>query len=223
MDDGGDPLPRADPSNAVGRDYSATVGGEPGPRGRVAAWLNAAAKAALAGTLAAAALDPALRDYSDRGVAGRFLAAAVALVLLPAWWAVAGRRRSRRGYPHLLDAVLVLPFLLELWGNAAGARTLAGGSELGHVADFALLATALALGLARRGLGAWTTAALVVGGGAAAAIVWELLEYATFAEPSAARYEGTIEDLGLALLASSAVAAAAGALLARRRPPGRRA
>lgn len=199
------------------------MGGGRGPGGRVAPLSNAAAKAALLGTLAAAALEPGLRDYSERGVAGRVLAGLAALVVVPAWWALAGRRRARNGYPHLLDAVLALPFLVELWGNAAGARTAAGGGELGHLVDFALLATALALGLARLDLGAWTTAGLVAGGGAAAAICWELLEYATFAEPSAARYEGTIEDLALALLASVAVAAATGALLARRRPGGARA
>jgi hypothetical protein len=143
-------------------------------------------------------------------------AATAALALVPAWWLLAGRRRGRR-YPYALDAVLALPSLLDLWGNAAGADGLAGGGRLGHVADFALLATALALALARTGLGPLATAALVAGGGALGAVAWELLEWATFAEPSAQRYEGTMEDLALAVAASLAVASLAGVALARRR------
>jgi hypothetical protein len=194
------------------------VGGEHG-RGRpYAAWADAAVKGALAATLVAAALAPGLREYSDRGVAGRFAAALAALAAVPAWWWLLGRRRSRHGYPYALDAVLALPFLLELWGNAAGAGGLAAGGAAGHVADFLLFATALALGLARLDLGPWVTAALVAGGGAVGAIAWELLEHATFATPSADRYEGTMEDLALALAASLAVAAAAGVVLARRGP-----
>jgi hypothetical protein len=164
----------------------------------------------------AAALAPGLREYSDRGVAGRFAAAVVALAAIPAWWWLLGRRRTRHGYPYALDAVLALPFLLELWGNAAGAGGLAAGGAAGHAADFLLLATALALGLARLELAPWITAALVAGGGAVGAIAWELLEYLTFADPSAERYEGTMEDLALALAASLAVAAATGIVLAGR-------
>jgi hypothetical protein len=190
---------------------------------RAVVWLDVCVKAALAATLVALAVEPGLREFSGRGVAGRVTASVVALAAVPAWWLVASRRGSRHGYPFALDAVLAVPFLVDLWGSAAGRGELAGGGSLGHVLDFALLTTAFALGFARLGRGAVATAALALGAAVAAAVLWELLEYATFAERTAEHVEDSVRDLGLALAASAAVAAVAWLVLARGRHHGRRA
>jgi hypothetical protein len=197
------------------------VDGDAGRRAIV--WLDVAAKGALAATLVALAAAPGLWVYSDQGVAGRVVASLLALAAIPLWWLLGGRRRSRHGYPFALDAVLALPFLVDLWGSAVGPGELAGGGSLGHVVDFALLTIALALGLARLELGASATAALALAGAALAAVLWELLEYATFAGRSAEHVEDSVRDLGLALVASAAAAAVAGVVLARGRAHGRRA
>jgi hypothetical protein len=190
---------------------------------RAAVWLDVAVKAALAATLVALAFEPGWWVYSEQGVAGRVAASLLALAAVPAWWLLVGRRRSRHGYPFALDAVLALPFLVDLWGSAAGLGELSGGGSLGHVVDFALLTTALALGLARLELGPAATAALALAGAAVGAVLWELLEYATFAERTVEHVEDSILDLGLALVASAAAAAVAGVVLGRGRGHGRRA
>jgi hypothetical protein len=197
------------------------VGGNEGRRAVV--WLDVCVKAALAATLVALALAPGLWVYSDRGVAGRVAASLLALAAVPVWWLLAGRRGSRRRYPFALDAVLAVPFLVDLWGSAAGLEELAGGGSLGHVVDFALLTTAFALGLARTGLAPVGAAVLALGAAAVAAVLWELLEYATFADRTAEHVEDSFHDLGLAVAASTAAAAVAGLVLSRARGQSRRA
>jgi hypothetical protein len=190
-------------------------------RARPAVWLDVLAKVALAATLVAMLAAPALREFSARGVAGRVAAALVALVAVPAWWLSWGRR-SRHGYPFVLDAVLALPFLIELWARPAGVPELAGGGQVRHAVNFALLATALALVLARHELPPVRAAALVLAGGAAAAVLWELLEDWTFASHSALWNADSVADVALAFAATAGVAAATGLVLARRdrEPPG---
>jgi hypothetical protein len=178
-------------------------------------WLDLVAKVALAATLVAMLAAPGLREFSVRGVAGRVVAAIVALVAVPAWWASWGRRRSGHGYPFVLDAVLALPFLIELWARPTGFPELAGGTQVRHAVDFVLLATALALVLVRLELSPASTAALVLAGGAAAAVLWELLEDWTFASHGRLWNEDSIADVALALGAAAAVAAATGLVLAR--------
>jgi hypothetical protein len=191
-------------------------------RARPAVWLDVVAKLALAATLVAMLAAPGLREFSARGVAGRVAAAIVALVAVPAWWASWGRRRSRHGYPFVLDALLALPFLIELWARAAGVRGLAGGGAVGHAVDFALLATALALVVARLGLAPAPAAALVLAGGAAAAVLWELLEHLAFASHADLWNEDSVADVVVAVGAAACVSAATGLVLARRdrEPPG---
>jgi hypothetical protein len=192
-------------------------------RRRAVVWLDVCVKAALVATLVALAFAPGLWVYSDRGVAGRVAASLLALAAVPLWWLLAGRRGSRHGYPFALDAVLAVPFLVDLWGSAAGLEEVAGGGSLGHVLDFALLTTAFALGLARLELGPVPTAALALGAAAVGAVLWELLEYATFADRTAGHVEDSVRDVGLAVAASAAAAAVAWLVLARARGHSRRA
>jgi hypothetical protein len=191
-------------------------------RARPAVWLDVAVKVALAATLLAMLAAPGLREFSARGVAGRVAAAIVALVVVPAWWVSWGRRRSRHGYPFALDAVLALPFLIELWARPAGVPELAGGGQVRHAVNFALLATAVALVLARLELPPRRAAALVLAGCAAAAVLWELLEDLTFASGGALWNTDSLADVALALAAAAGVAVATGLVLARRdrEPPG---
>jgi hypothetical protein len=190
-------------------------------RRRAALWLDVFVKGALAATLVALVLEPGPWAYSDRGVAGRAAASLLALAAVPAWWLLVGRRRSQHGYPFVLDAVLAVPFLVELWVSPAGLGELAGGGSAGHVLDFALLTTAFALGFARLDLGAVATAALALAGAALAAVLWELLEYATFVDRTAAHVEDSVRDLALALAAAAAAAVVALLVLARGRGQGR--
>jgi hypothetical protein len=185
-------------------------------RHRPAVWFDVCVKVALAASLVAVVAVPGLREFSDRGLAGRVAGSVVALAVVPAWWWLWGRRRSPHGYPFALDGVLALPFLIDLWSKQAGYAELPGWAEVAHALDFALLATAMALVLARLDLGVKTTVALVLCCGIVAAVVWELLEEVTLPSHSGARVEDSVLDLALAVAASAATAAAAGVVLARR-------
>ena len=191
--------------------------------------LNVAVKAALIGLLLFAVVRDDLPQFQGKAMAGRALTYPISALVVPVgWWIVARRRHGPAGppvlasYPHAADILLVLPFLIDVGGNALDLYdTITWWDDLNHLVNWAILSTAFGQIVVRRPLSAWTIGGLVAGFGAVTAILWEIAEYYTFTRDSpelATAYTDTLGDLALGLTGSVAAAALTAALARCSRP-----
>ena len=146
------------------------------------------------------------------------------MVLVPAVWFALGRKRVWR-YPFDVDILVVLPFAIDMAGNAANLYdTIDWWDDANHFVNWAILVTGFTLLLERTSLPQRAIAGLGVGFGAVAAIVWELLEYETFIKHSKelkTAYTDTLGDLALGLGGSLVAACGVAWVVSRRRKPAR--
>ena len=85
---------------------------------RAALWLDIAVKGLLIGLLAFTLARPDLPQFDGKAMVGPALSYPIAALIVPvAWWLLS--RSRRRDYPYALDVLLVLPFLIDVAGNAA--------------------------------------------------------------------------------------------------------
>jgi hypothetical protein len=146
------------------------------------------------------------------------------MVIVPAVWFALGRKRGWR-YPFDVDILVVLPFAIDMAGNAANLYdTIDWWDDANHFVNWAILVTGFTLLLERTNLPQQAIAGLGVGFGAVAAIVWELLEYETFIKHSKelkTAYTDTLGDLALGLGGSLVAACGVTSVVSRRRKPAR--
>ncbi len=177
---------------------------------RAALWLDLAVKAALIGLLLFALARPDLPQFHDKGMVGRALTYPIAAIIVPVVWWFRGRGRGR-SYPFALDILLVLPFLIDLAGNAANLYdTIDWWDDLNHFVNWAILVAAFGQLLLRLEVGRWETFGLAVGFGSVTAVLWEFGEYFTFIRNSPelrTAYTDTLGDLALGLSGSVLAAA----------------
>jgi hypothetical protein len=182
-------------------------------------WLNIAVKAALVALLLFGTLSGAER-FEGKAMLGRLLTYPLAALVVPvAWWL-----RGRRGaYPHAIDILLVLPFLIDTIGNALDLYdSISWWDDANHLVNWAILTAAFAQLLLRLRVPPLELAALATGFGAFTAIVWEIGEYFAFIRDSpefATAYTDTLGDLTLGTT-GSLLAATATALVRRRQGVG---
>jgi hypothetical protein len=183
-------------------------------------WLDAAVKAALLGLLLLAVVRPDLPQFEGKAMTGRALAYPVATVIVPAAWWIVRRRRGRAvDYPYVLDILLVLPFLIDVLGNALDLYdSIDWWDDLNHFVNWGLLTAAFGQLLIRLPLVRWTVWGLAVGFGAVTAILWEFGEYVTFIRNSPeleTAYTDTLGDLALGLAGTTLAATVTALLLFR--------
>jgi hypothetical protein len=167
--------------------------------------LDLAVKAALIGLLLLAVMRPDLRQFSNKAMAGRAIAYPFAALIVPAaWWLTGWRKRAP--YPYAVDILVVLPFLIDMAGNASNLYdTISWWDDANHFVNWAILVTGFGLLLVQLPYSRIVTASLAVGFGAVTAILWELLEYVTFIRNSSefqTAYTDTLGDLALGLTGS---------------------
>ena len=103
----------------------------------------------------------------------------MAALVVPAVWFWFGRARGWR-YPFAVDVLIVLPFLIDMAGNAANLYdSVSWWDDLNHLVNWAILVTGFGL-VVRGRLPRVVVAGLAVGFGAVTAVLWEFLEYVTF-------------------------------------------
>ncbi len=194
-------------------------------RPSVLLWLNVAAKLLLVALLLFAVARPDLPQFEGNAMAARALTYPVAALVVPIGWWIVQRRRGRRvEYPHMMDILVVGPFLVDTAGNAANLYdTIDFWDDANHVVNWAILVGAFGQLLVRLPLGRLNVAALAIGFGAVTIIAWELLEYVTFIRDSPELETAYTDTLGDMLLSFSGSVAAAvlTAWLAWRKPAGR--
>jgi hypothetical protein len=129
--------------------------------------------------------------------------------------------RSRSPYPHLLDAVVVLPFVVDVGGNALDLyNTTRIFDRVAHAFNWMCLVVAFGAAFSSQPIARWNVAALAVGFGAVTHILWEIIEYTLMLTGSSGlqlTYEDTMEDLILSLCGTLAGAALAATRLWRGR------
>jgi hypothetical protein len=175
-----------------------------------------AAKVLLVGLLLHVVWAPELPQYQAKGMGWRL--AVYPLVAL----AVPVLHRWRGGpYPAVLDLCLVLPFLVDLAGNAAGFYDdVTWWDDAMHVVTWVPLVAALGL-LARplAGDDPRAVGVLALGAGALASVLWEIAEYVTFVADhpveSLSAYRDTVGDMA-GSLTGSVLGAALAVVLTRR-------
>ncbi|HZB85118.1 MAG TPA: hypothetical protein VE289_01005, partial [Gaiellaceae bacterium] len=122
-------------------------------------------------------------------------------------------------YPYAMDVLVVLPFLIDVAGNAADLYdTIDWWDDANHFVNWAILTAAFGQLLLRLPLERLAVGALCVGFGAVTAILWEFAEYVTFIRDSPElemAYTDTLGDMALGL-SGSLVAALVTAVALRR-------
>ena len=179
----------------------------------VAGW---AAKALLVALLLHVVWAPDLPQYQAKGMGWRlaiYPMVALAVPLVHRW---------RGGpYPAALDLLVVLPFVIDLAGNAAGAYDhITWWDDAMHVVTWVPLVAAI--GLLVRPLVDDDPRAVglaAVGAGATASVLWEIAEYLAFVADhpveSLSAYRDTVGDMAGSLTGSVLGAALAVGLTRR--------
>jgi len=167
-----------------------------GPVDRRLLWLNIAVKALLVGLLLFSVFSD-LERFNGKAMLVRALTYPLAALIVPVAWSLRGRRRP---YPHLVDILVVLPFVIDTGGNVLDLYSLWWFDDVAHFLNWWILVSAFALALQRTGVGNLEAWSIAVGFGAATEILWELGEYAVMKLGSSGlqlTYEDTIGDLAL--------------------------
>jgi len=168
-------------------------------------WLDVAVKAALIAILLLAVARPDLPQFEGKAMTSRALTYPIAALVVPVVWWLLSRSRPRE-YPYALDILLVLPFLIDVVGNALDLYdTIDWWDDANHFVNWTLLVLACGQLLLRLRLERWVVGALCVGFGAVTAVVWEFGEYWTFIRNSPelrTAYTDTLGDLALGLTGS---------------------
>jgi len=170
-------------------------------------WLNLAVKIALIALLVFGVIRDDLPQFQGKAMGGRALTYPLSALLVPViWWIVAKRRSQAPSYPHALDMLLVLPFVIDMAGNALNLYdTVEWWADINHLVNWGILSAGFGQLLLRLPVGKLTTAGLTVGFGAVTAIIWEFAEYFTFVRNSpelATAYTDTLGDMALGLTGS---------------------
>jgi hypothetical protein len=163
---------------------------------RRALWANIGIKGLLIALLLFSTLSD-LERFNGKAMAARALTYPIAALVVPLVWRLRGRPSP---YPHLVDALVVLPFLIDTGGNVLDLYSRWWFDDVAHLLNWTILVSAFALALRRTEMGLFAVWGLAVGFGAATEILWELGEYAVMKLGSSGlqlTYEDTIGDLAL--------------------------
>ena len=174
-------------------------------------------KSALAATLLTGLLFPDIPGVVGKGWPERCVGYPLSALVVPAIWALRGRRGR---YPYLADALLVTPFVLDLSGNLVNLYdTFEQFDDILHFVNWTFLVAALVLFVASQGLARWNLVLLGSGFGAMAIIAWEAVEWIVQEMGTTGlqlTYDDTVGDLVLSTSGGVLGAAVTAALLNQR-------
>ena len=160
--------------------------------------LNVAVKLLLAGLLIFSLVASDLPQFAGKAMTARALTYPWSALLVPVLWWLRGRPSP---YPHFVDVLIVLPFLVDVAGNAANLyNTMRYFDDVAHFVNWALLVAAFGAIMASLPLGRLNAAALTLGFGTTTNVLWEIAEYVVMRLGSSGlqlTYEDTIGDLAL--------------------------
>jgi hypothetical protein len=183
----------------------------------LSAGLNLGLKALLLAMLAVSVASEA-PHLEGKAMAARALTYPLAVLAVPAGWWACG---CPRPYPHGLDALIALPFAIDVAGNLANLYAGSWFDRVAHLANWAILTTACGALLCRLPIGRLAAAGLALGFGSVTHTLWELVEYVVMSLGASGlqlTYGDTIGDLALSLAGSAVGAGLTATVVWRRRP-----
>src|SRR6266536_986132 len=165
-----------------------------------------AAKLLLFGLLLSALIWPDLSGIKGKASTARLIVYPIGAMVLPLWWWVYGRAKSKlhNCFPWHADLLMTLPWLIDLIGNRFNLfDTVNWWDDAMHFILWGFLTAGVLVAFAPRNLSRGLTAFVALGFGATAAVVWEIGEYFACIRSSSeirTAYTDTLGDLGLGTL-----------------------
>ena len=160
-----------------------------------------------------------LARFSGKGMMLRVSTYPLAAFAVPLFWHFKLRDQP---YPHLADAFILLPFVIDLFGNAANLfDTIRIYDDAAHFVNWIFLVSGFGILLSSFNLSRLNIAMLSLGLGCAAAVLWEIAEFIAMKTGTTRlflTYEDTIGDLGIAFAGSSLGAFASACFFCRKKP-----
>lgn len=153
----------------------------------------------LLGGLCSALLIPGMHQFTGEAMRLRVAVYCVGVLIVPAGWLAACRRRPVE-YPFAADIFLLIPFFFDLSGNSFHLYArIDNYDDAAHLLGVAAL-TACGAALLPRHLEALVRGMLAAGVGIFLGVLIELVEWAAFSHPAAAgftAYRDTVGDLAM--------------------------
>ena len=192
---------------------------------RVSWWVPVLVIALTVGQLAVAEWVPGIERFADKAFGARLIAYPLLMLVAPAIWWVATRRREPRpaqmwsSAPYGAFTLIMLPFLIDVTGNSLDLYdSQVWWDDFNHFFNWFLLLTGIGLLICGQVRPPWAVVILVCGLGAILAIGWERGEWWTFIRHGTeidTAYEDTLGDETLGTLG----ALLAGVVVARAQAP----
>jgi hypothetical protein len=166
------------------------------------AWLPALVLALTVAQLAVATFVPGIERFDDKAFGARLAAYPVMMLLVPAiWWLAVKRRDPAAEPPYVAFALVMLGFLVDTTGNSLDLYdTIVWWDDSNHFVNWFFLLTGLGLIIARDLRPRWAQVLLIAGLGCLLALGWELGEWYTFIRHGTeldTAYEDTLGDMTL--------------------------
>ena len=165
-------------------------------------WLPALVLAATVAQLAVATFVPGIERFDDKAFGARLAAYPAMMLLVPAlWWLAVKRRRPDATPPYVAFALIMLGFLVDTTGNSLDLYdSLVWWDDLNHFVNWFFLLSGIGLIIARDLRPRWAQLLLVAGLGCLLALGWEIGEWYTFIRHGTeldTAYEDTLADMTL--------------------------
>ena len=178
---------------------------------KYALWVAVAFKVVVVGCIIYALTHQDLPQFQNKGLAARSIGYPLICLIVPAIWAALRVRRGSYPFPAVIDALVTLPFMLDLLGNVANLYDSVGWfDDVLHFINWIPLVTAFGLAISKLNLGRMNVFALCVGFGSVTHTSWEISEYFGFINQNPSElvgiYKDTIGDLALSLTGSTVAA-----------------
>lgn len=150
-----------------------------------------------------AVVEPDLPQFEGKAMGARLILYPLATLAVPIIWLIAGRRSP---YPHLVDILVVLPFLNDTAGNALNLyNTTESFDRFAHWFSWALLTTAFGSAVSVTRITRINVFTLAVGFGVTTTVLWEIAEFVLMQLGNSGlqlTYSDTMDDLILSTLGS---------------------
>ncbi|WP_081795179.1 hypothetical protein [Nocardioides sp. URHA0020] len=173
------------------------------------------------GQLAVAEWAPGIERFADKAFGARLIAYPLMMLLVPAvWWLAVKRRRPEEPVPYGAFSLIMLGFLVDVTGNSLDLYdSLTWWDDMNHFVNWVFLLTGIGLIIGGPVRPGWARVLMVAGLGAMLAIGWELGEWYTFIRHGTeldTAYEDTLGDETLGTLGALLAGLVVQAVLRRR-------
>ena len=165
-------------------------------------WLPALVLVATVAQLAVATWVPGIERFEDKAFGARLAAYPVMMLLVPAiWWLAVKRKHPEATPPYVAFALVMLGFLVDTTGNSLDFYdSIVWWDDMNHFVNWFFLLSGIGLIIARELKPRWAQVLLVAGLGCLLALGWEIGEWYTFIRHGTeldTAYEDTLADMTL--------------------------